>query len=84
MKDLGSGAVKADWAVQAQALVRWSTLWQMVHIESLWGQLARGMPHRQGGLVWVVAVEAVSGGAVHIQRELDGVATVDAREGLLG
>ena len=38
MNDLGSGAWKADWAVhQAQALVRWSTLWQIVHMESLLG-----------------------------------------------
>jgi hypothetical protein len=31
MNALGSGAWKADWALQAQALVRWSSLWHIVH-----------------------------------------------------
>jgi hypothetical protein len=50
----------------------------------LGGALARCVTRGQGGPVGVVTMEAVAGGATHVQRELDGVAAVDAWEGLVG
>jgi hypothetical protein len=48
------------------------------------GALARGVTRGQVGPVGVVTMEAVAGGATHVQRDLDGVAPVDAWEGLVG